>query len=89
MRSLDMLDTAPLTLAEHVLDDEKPRHAEPNPQKVLDRLKQGPASIDDLARVIWGEEWDWPLTYNNAVRVYICWLRKKYDIGTTTLYTLE
>jgi hypothetical protein len=57
---------------------------------IVSRLVKEPATVDMLARDLWGAEWNWPLTYKGNIRNAICILRKEgYIIDMTRLYTLH
>ena len=57
---------------------------------VLEILKEGEASPEELASRIWGEEWEWPLSYQKIIHTRIFHLRKAgVPIGRKTIYYLE
>lgn len=58
------------------------------------RLLNGPATAEDLAQAVWGAEWNWPLTWDIAIRVYICDFRKRLrdrdlEIYRSNLYSIK
>lgn len=45
--------------------------------RLFERLKQGPATKEELAEAAWGPEWQWPATWEVVISVHLGRLKRE------------